>query len=61
MARKRVDRGADYAFLVRKEELALDHHTKGGICKTCGEAFVGPRNRKYCDKHSQYTRYSGKG
>lgn len=31
-----------------------------GKCKTCGETFLGPRGRKYCDKHSRRVKNVGR-
>lgn len=33
---------------------------KWGKCKTCGEDFYGPPNRRYCDTHSEYIQVTGK-
>jgi len=31
------------------------------ITRVCGREFTGPRNRKYCDEHSDRVQYTGKG
>ena len=60
--------GWDYYDIIRKNTPAIgfNNHRKG-TChfrmhdKTlCGEPFAGPPNRKYCDSHSSFIRYSGR-
>jgi len=61
MPRKRVDRGQDYAFLVHRPDVPLTLVGKTGKCSVCGAVFTGPKNRKYCNLHSKYTKFSGRG